>query len=236
MENKFKNIMAFTIMIFGFLAITALIIMGGVNGTTDNLLNVILPLIATWVGTVIAYYFSKENFEAANKSISNMISTMSPFEKLKKMLSKDVMIPYERIIKHELKDNERKEDILLTNLLKIIQDKNMARIPVFNSDKSISLIIHRSMIDFLVSTNQLSANPKDIKALTVKDMMDNSEIKNVLNTSIATVKEDSTLADAKSAMDNEPKCKDVFVTPKGGKSEPVLGWITDNDIVKHSVV
>ena len=33
-----------------------------------DLFGMLLPLIGTWVGTVLAYYFSKDNFEAASKT------------------------------------------------------------------------------------------------------------------------------------------------------------------------
>src|SRR5271155_1830489 len=40
--------------------------------SAQNVLGSVLPLLGTWVGTILAYYFSKENFEAATKSVTEM--------------------------------------------------------------------------------------------------------------------------------------------------------------------
>lgn len=34
-----------------------------------NIFNVIPPVVASWVGTVLAYYFGKANFDAANEQV-----------------------------------------------------------------------------------------------------------------------------------------------------------------------
>ena len=36
--------------------------------------NALLPLLGTWVGTVLAYYFSRKNFEAASQSVERMVT------------------------------------------------------------------------------------------------------------------------------------------------------------------
>src|SRR5205823_8752413 len=45
-------------------------------------LGVLLPVIGAWVGTVLAFYFGKENFEAASKSAASLVRQLSPREKL----------------------------------------------------------------------------------------------------------------------------------------------------------
>jgi uncharacterized membrane protein YdjX (TVP38/TMEM64 family) len=34
-----------------------------------SVFNIIVPVIAAWVGTVLAFYFGRENFESANKEV-----------------------------------------------------------------------------------------------------------------------------------------------------------------------
>lgn len=36
-----------------------------------------VPLAGTWVGTVLAYYFSKDNFNAARRSLENMVDKVT---------------------------------------------------------------------------------------------------------------------------------------------------------------
>jgi len=43
----------------------------------------VLPLLGVWVGTLLAYYFSKENFEAATKSVTEMAREIGGMEKLR---------------------------------------------------------------------------------------------------------------------------------------------------------
>ena len=43
--------------------------------------NALLPLLGTWVGTVLAYYFSRKNFEAASQSVERMV-TLTTEQKL----------------------------------------------------------------------------------------------------------------------------------------------------------
>ena len=53
----------------------------------------VLPLLGTWVGTVLAYYFSKDNFEAASKSVQDM-AKIATDEKLKALFVRDEMISF----------------------------------------------------------------------------------------------------------------------------------------------
>jgi chemotaxis protein histidine kinase CheA len=57
----------------------------------------LLPLWGTWMGTVIAFYFSKANFQAANEGVKKLFEQMSPAQKLESTKCKDVMIPFEKI-------------------------------------------------------------------------------------------------------------------------------------------
>lgn len=41
----------------------------------------------------------------------------------------------------------------------------------------------------------------------------------------------ATMADAKAIMSSFANCRDVFVTENGQRSEPVIGWVTNVDIV-----
>ena len=56
----------------------------------------------------------------------------------------------------------------------------------------------------------------------------------LLTDSFATIPETATLADAKSALEGMRGREDVFVTRTGARDEAVLGWLTDNAIVRHS--
>jgi hypothetical protein len=46
---------------------------GGIRQGSTLIFNALLPLAGTWVGTVIAYYFSSKNFETANQSMQRVV-------------------------------------------------------------------------------------------------------------------------------------------------------------------
>lgn len=58
----------------------------------QEILTTVLPVIGTWVGTVLAFYFSKENLESATRSITAIVGQLTPSDKLKQILAKDKVI------------------------------------------------------------------------------------------------------------------------------------------------
>lgn len=57
----------------------------------DRLFNALLPLLSTWVGTVLVFYFGKESFESASKKYEQIINKLSP-ELLGGVPARQVMI------------------------------------------------------------------------------------------------------------------------------------------------
>jgi hypothetical protein len=53
----------------------------------------ILPMIGTWVGTVLAFHFGKEQLEAATRSVTSIARELTPDEKLRSIRGTDKMIP-----------------------------------------------------------------------------------------------------------------------------------------------
>ena len=51
------------------------------SNAADRAFSMLVPMIGTWIGTVIAYYFSGENFERASQSVSKLVDQVT-LEKL----------------------------------------------------------------------------------------------------------------------------------------------------------
>src|SRR5271169_1065335 len=64
--------------------------------TTQLLLSSLLPLFGTWVGTVLAFYFSKENFETASQGTLDVVRSVS--QRLISTKVVDAMMPRARMI------------------------------------------------------------------------------------------------------------------------------------------
>jgi hypothetical protein len=191
--------------------------------TGNNVLSAVLPLLGSWVGTVLAYYFSRDNFEAANQSLSNMVDKVSQTE-LKSVPATEKMIKIEEIFKEEEAHiNQKLADILA----KFDDSKEIwSRLPIFNEGKQIRHLIHRKTIDKFINRTE----PSKKENLTIEDLLNNSELK---QDKYDVIREISTLADVKEKMD-QSSCKDIFITKNGNKDEPVLGWITDTIIMKNA--
>jgi hypothetical protein len=203
------------------------------NSTAQTILSMVLPVIGTWVGTVLAYYFSKENMEAATRSVATIARQLTPEERLRSKPVQDVMIPLAKMFFVRGPANE-------LNLVEAVKELDASRkgdrLPVLNKEDWPLYVVHRSTVDrFLV--NRASANPPAaLNTLTLADMLANPDLKSALEKSFAVVRASATLADAKTAMDALTFPQDVFVTSNGSEKEAVIGWITNAIIEENARV
>ena len=77
--EKARSWLAFSITvvsILGVLVLAAVIIWRSPapnqSGVATQVLSTVLPVIGTWIGTILAFYFGKENFETAAKSVGDL--------------------------------------------------------------------------------------------------------------------------------------------------------------------
>jgi hypothetical protein len=227
------------ISIAGVIGLSIVVLLSKQTGNLDTakfVFSAVLPLLATWVGTILAYYFSKENFMAATQSVTELARTVTSAEKLKAIPVKDKMRPLAMIAYEQVKPGDE-DGKSLTDLLK--KYANLERIPILDSSLSIRFLIYKSMIDKYLSriAQGVAALPagKSATTLTLKDLLDSDpSLKFLFENSFGFVALSATLADAKRVMDQIDKCSDVFVTQNGTKSEAIIGWITDNTITENA--
>ena len=237
-----RNILAIGITglsVFGVLILAIILISttdkAKMDETTRTVLTAVLPLFGTWVGTVLAYYFSKDNFEAATRSVSEMSRHLTAREKLESISVRDKMISKDKMFFKKLPADK----IILANLLEEIeQNKKGSRVPILNDSDWPAYIIHRSAIDKYISDKARTGTPADkLNTLTLQDLLDDdAKLKDLFENSFTTVKESSSLATAKDMMDNTSNCLDVFITKGGKRNEEVLGWITNMIITENARV
>src|SRR5689334_7338076 len=98
-DGKTREFLAITVTLASLVGVIALgitVILLGKNKdqsvVAKDVLSTMLPLIGTWVGTVLAFYFSKANFEAAQQSVAAMAKQVSGQEKLKSIPVSSKMI------------------------------------------------------------------------------------------------------------------------------------------------
>jgi hypothetical protein len=199
----------------------------------------LLPLWGTWIGTVLAFYFGKANFEAATKSYQDVIKNMSPEEKIARQLVKDVMLPLKDIL---YLDYDAESPKLINDILKYPQFEPYNRFAMFDKNKVVKYMIHRSTFyQFIyLKYNELKSQGKtpDTDTLTLTDLLScaDEKIKNTLTRGIGFISINANLLDAKRVIDATDECQDVFVTESGKPTEPVLGLITNNRIFQYAKV
>jgi hypothetical protein len=235
-NNKVMFIIALAITllaVLGTLAIAIIAMIRGYNAEYSDfkeqvgfIAQTLFPIWGTWFGTILAFYFSKENFDAAAKSNEKLNDRL--FEKFSER---------ERNLADRQAVKEMKPLAYIKYLciaedgkktLSSLVDEKISRYPILNSkaDKKLECIIHSSVI--FKYFHRLSGNEKDIK--TLNDFVEEMRVKINFEDGVAFIPETATLLDAKNAMLKRNACEDVFVTKDGNKSSEVLGWITNRDI------
>ena len=198
----------------------------------------VLPLLASWVGTILAFYFSKDSLAAATQSVSDLSKTLSSLDKLKSFPVAQKMRPIAAITFEKI-DVGTEDKVLLSALLG--KYSSIERIIILDNHNVVRLLIYKSMIERYISGIATHAteppSKHTIEQLTLKDLIDSSsEMVQLITTSFGFVAQSATLADAKQVMDKIPKCGDVFVTQTGNAGEPLMGWVTDNLIAQNATV
>ena len=212
---------------------------GSVSINLSFIGQTLLPLWGTWIGTVLAFYFGKANFEAATKSVQDAMKSMSPEEKIAKLLVKDVMVPLKDIL---YLDYDTESPKLINEIMKYPQFEPYKRFAVFDKSKVVKFMIHRStffqFIYLKYSEQKAKGETPDTETLTLADLLTTTDekLKNTLTRGIGFIPLDANLLDAKRVIDATDECQDVFVTQTGKASEPVLGLITNNRIFTYAKV
>jgi hypothetical protein len=190
----------------------------------------VVPLIGTWVGTVLAYNFSRENFETASQATKETyaaasgLSTETPVE--------HVMLPVSRIVTPPPVDDDAAcRTLPLKDLHKLMTDQNVTRLPIFTTDGVVLYVIHDADINGYALRHTL-ATP-DFGGKTVGDLLADPAAA-APATSFETVAPSATIGEARTALQGRPECKDVFVTEGGGRTDKVLGWITNSLLARVS--
>jgi hypothetical protein len=193
--------------------------------------NNVLPLFGTWVGTVLAYYFSRSNFAAAASAYKQMgPSGTAPAD----MPVTTAMIDKGKIgglVALAAGQTEASVN-LQTGLLALLRPP-VTRIPVIDSTGAIKYILHENTLHKFVA--KIAVGGGNLATATLQTVLSDPEYKK-LATTFAIVPSTATLADAKKKMDETENCADVFVTQTGSPTEPMLGWITDATLIEHAKV
>jgi len=203
----------------------------GGRDEADKVFTTVVGLGGAWVSTILVYYFSKENFQAAQtatqETLRAALGSSQP-----KLLVADKMIKRKDMLPLDL-TNTTEAAIKLSDLRAKLNDR-VTRIPVVKGNIILYVIhdasIYRMFLDLVLKKQQ----PAD--TITLADLLDTQfdngdKFGNVVRT-FACVPITATVDDAQAALQKVHGAQDVFVTQSGQTSDPVLGWLTDTLLAK----
>jgi hypothetical protein len=256
-DSKFRIALAKAVTTWALVAILAIaaliIVVAGINAIrvpekeqrdqffdiAKYVLGVLLPVIGAWVGTVLAFYFGQVNFEAASKSAANLVRQLSPREKLQAETAANAMMKINDVTSFKILPDKTEADITIKELIDQGFEKDKSRprqrLPILDSEGRGKYVLHRSTIDAFVAPKK---HPPDVDetTLSLKDLLEDSKLKDYIVNSFLPLAPDATLADAKDLLDKNPQCLDIMVTQNGTKNGIVAGWITNVMVLNAATI
>lgn len=200
----------------------------GASDAAKTALNTILPVLAGWVGTVLAFYFSSASLERTSATLDKAIAQSGDADP--SALVSDQMIPLSKIAAVQKLDDGNTPDKIPVATLKSTFNDFVTRI-LFIENGVFKYIVHIGTLNaFLVGKDATAAQ------LTLADMLLDPDILNQISKLVVFVAANATLADAKAALDKVPGAQDIIVTATGNATEPMLGWLSNVDLIKASQV
>jgi hypothetical protein len=192
-----------------------------------TIFNIALPVFASWVGTILAFYFGKVNFESANKQVGDMLArTFSP-EDLNKTPVKIIMRQFVDMECFKMPVGKSEKDILLSELHDMMnEDKN--RLPVVSFDSKPLYMVHLSTIRAYTSGSGKLTDTLEQFLASKRGTGSGFG----LNEGFIIVPENSALSEAKERLDKIKICQDIFITKDGTANEPLTGWVSNTRMAR----
>ena len=203
--------------------------------TAQNAFNAILPVLAGWVGTVLAFYFSAASQErtsvSLDKAIGQSTATTGPSTPVSQ-----AMIALGSILKLQDLGLKKPEEIPLTELETAFKEPGpkgmIASRLVFVENSVFRHIVHISTFNAFVLKRTTGNNSTTIDKLTFADMLADPETLNQITKLVVFVPATASVGEAKTALDSVVGAQDVIVTGSGDAGAPMLGWLSNVDLIK----
>jgi CBS domain-containing protein len=235
-SGRTRNLIAYITLGFSAGAITllaAIIIFRGETDDAMTIFNIVLPVFASWVGTILAFYYGRENFESANKErresfeaatqeIRKMVDKVSPEERAKELVTA-AMRGLGNTVHFQITEEKSEQDVNLAEICDLFTE-NITRIPIIDAGRKPIYMIHQSSIDSYVAAGRGEYEDTLETFITTQE---DAGIEFGLDKGFVVVSEGSTIAEAKSKMEEKRPSQDVFVTQSGSPDEPLSGWLSN---------
>ena len=237
-QNR-ENI-AFGVLIASIVAVFTLSVMVIWNTTdpkeksmvSQRVMDSTLPLYGTWVGTILAFYFSRNAFEAASSATarnatvfqqvrSDLVSAAPPDNKLANISLKSLA---NGLVFSQNDTNKPLQEVVVE-----LNSKNRYRTIVVDATT-------KNYVDLVYRVNASAFLDQRQPGATLKNYLDwrhEPAQGEQCQPIVVFLPETATLADADAKIKETLGCRDVIVTTDGQKTSPVVAYVTDNDINEY---
>ena len=223
--KNFRELLGIMVIAVSVLALTFVgykIVSEGGTEDYEFVYSSLLPLVGTWVGVVLAFYFGKENYEAASKRYENIIDKLSP-DILDDVKVNQIMIAKKTMVAKKWDDIQ---DKTVKDVIDFLLGVEKSRLPILDANGKVKFIIHDSLLS---KPNKNEQN--EIQAADPAEKMSAFVSKHLgVIDQIVMVKEDDILENVRKTMNSKPNCRDVFVEDNNGN---LVGWLTDTLILRY---
>jgi hypothetical protein len=184
----------------------------------------VLPLFGTWVGTVLAFYFARENLEAAARSTKELLSTTTGPSSVE-----DVMIPRAQILAFEIAPGTDVDTVSLADLWARLDSTKWERLPIFEVDPAnqasvAKAVVHKRVLTAFAALDATKAVPDVFQDQTIANL--GADLRPQLDQWDA-IGPKATVDEARTKLSGPPAVADIFVTDNGQKTGQVVGWLTN---------
>jgi len=198
--------------------------------TIKLLLTALLPVMGSWVGTVLAYYYSKDAFETATRLSREPQAADG-------MPAASIMLRLQRSLHIALAPGQTLDDLTAGAIddafAELLDGKPVQRRPVIAVGGTVVAIIHQSSWNAVKAASSERPSP-DATLGTLGGYLDETGRREFakFRGTLAFAPIGATLAEARVAMERVADCLDLFLTVGGKPDEPAIGWITNSDLLK----
>ena len=227
-NGKSRNVLAYAILIFSGSAITILALVAIIMKPADTMtiLNTVFPVLASWVGTILAFYFGRENFESANKQVREMVEKLTPEQRAKSPVTA-IMRKISDMEVFEIPQGKGDQDFKIVDLQAKFT-KTISRLPVVEAGNKPKYMIHQSRI--VSHLNDGGNDQETLEVFLTKRKQAGDEFG--LDKGFILASENTTIDVVKQKLKDFPSCQDVFVTKDGKPDQSLVGWISNVRLAK----
>ena len=209
------------------IAILALVSILLESDNTMTIFNITLPVFASWVGTILAFYFGGESFESANQQVRDIVAQIHP-EQRGKALVTTIMRPFADMGYFKIEEGKTEADVKLSDLTRSFTDR-VTRLPILDAGQRPKYMLHASSID----KYRAEGGALDHSLKMFLENRQRAGLEYGVNKGFVVVSKQTSLEAAKRKMQAVASCQDIFITSGGSEDEPLAGWISNLRMAKY---